>query len=132
MSNEKLITAAIKAKDKAYAPYSTFRVGAAALMENGDIYQGANIENSSYSLTCCAERIAIFNAISNGNVQFAKFAVVADTEEPISPCGACRQVMAEFFNDQVDIFLVNKNGLVKRKTISQLLPYSFSLEEKRD
>ena len=128
MNRNQLIKEATMAREHAYAPYSNFKVGAALLTEDGSLYSGSNIENSSYSLTCCAERIAIFKAISEGQRQFRKMAIIGDSEDPISPCGACRQVMSEFFNDEVDIYLTNLKGDVKETTISQLLPNSFSLK----
>lgn len=129
MNKLDLINEAIKARNNAYAPYSNFKVGAALLTAEGSIYKGANIENSSYSLTCCAERVAIFNALSEGEKQFKKFAIVGEGEKPISPCGACRQVMAEFFDDEVNIYLGNLAGQVKETNIANLLPYSFHLKK---
>ena len=122
----KLIELAKNAQKKAYAPYSKFKVGAALLTKSGKIYTGANVENASYGLTCCAERIAIFKAVTEGETEFLKLVVVADTEEPISPCGACRQVMAEFGN--FEVILVGKNGNIKKTSVSELLPYSFGKE----
>src|SRR5690625_3231886 len=92
---EKLIEQAKHIREKAYTPYSNFNVGAALLTKSGEIYTGCNIENASYPVSCCAERVAIFNAISEGHKQFQGMAVVADTNGPVSPCGSCRQVMAE-------------------------------------
>lgn len=91
------------------------------------MYGGCNIENASYSLTCCAERVAIFKAISAGDTNFKAMAVVGDTEDVISPCGACRQVMAEFFKEDVTIYLSNLKGLVEVTNITKLLPNSFQL-----
>ena len=93
---QKLIDRAAVAREKAYSPYSHFGVGAALLCEGGAIYEGCNIENASYGLTNCAERTAIFKAVSEGHTKFKALAVVADTEGPCSPCGACRQVISEF------------------------------------
>lgn len=129
MDSSQLINEAKQAREKAYAPYSKFKVGAALLSGSGKVYYGANIENSSYSLTCCAERIAIFKAVSEGEMGFTKFAIIGNSEDPISPCGACRQVMAEFFDDHVKIYLTNLTGNLKKTTISQLLPDSFTLKE---
>ena len=122
---EKLLQAALAAREKAYAPYSHFLVGAAVLAADGKIYTGCNVENASYGLTCCAERNAIFAAVGAGNRQLQALCVVGDTAEPISPCGACRQVMAEF-NIPV-IYLANLKGNVKQVTLAELLPYSFTL-----
>lgn len=127
MSMDKLIQKASEAQQNAYAPYSNFKVGAALLTKLDTIFTGANIENSSYSLTCCAERIAIFKAISEGERYFKSLVIIGDTEKPIQPCGACRQVMAEFFDDKVEILLMNNKGDKEQTTISRLLPSSFSL-----
>src|SRR5690625_5754686 len=108
-----LINQAKLARKKAYAPYSKFLVGAAILCQSGNIYSGCNIENSSYSLTCCAERVALFKAISAGEKNFISMAIIADTEHPISPCGACRQVMVEFIKDDVPIYLTNLDDEVR-------------------
>jgi len=124
---DKLIREATKAREKAYVPYSSFKVGAALLSKSGNIYTGCNIENASFSLTCCAERTAIFNAISQGEREFMEMAVIADSKEPISPCGACRQVMAEFFRENVNIYLTNVSGKTKQTSIKELLPYTFTL-----
>lgn len=124
---DQLIEEAKLARDKAYAPYSKFKVGAALYTKTNNIYHGCNIENGSFSLTCCAERTAIFKAISEGETEFLALAVVADTGEEVSPCGACRQVMSEFFNDDVEIYLANLSGKVKKTKISQLLPFQFKL-----
>ena len=121
---QKLIDRAIVARDKTYSPYSHFGVGAALLCEDGTIYEGCNIENASYGLTNCAERTAIFKAVSEGQTKFKALAVVADTEGPCAPCGACRQVMAEF---KIPIIIMgNLMENVKIVTIEELLPFSFS------
>ncbi|PXW88848.1 cytidine deaminase [Pseudogracilibacillus auburnensis] len=124
---EKLIEEATKARENAYVPYSSFKVGAALLANSGKIYSGCNIENSSFSLTCCAERTAIFKAISEGEKNFQAMAVIADSKGAVSPCGACRQVMAEFFTEDVTIYLTNLTGKTKEITVAELLPYSFKL-----
>lgn len=123
---QQLIIEAKRARERAYVKYSNFQVGAALLATSGEIYTGCNIENASYSLTCCAERVAIFKAVSSGETAFTSMAVVGDTAEVISPCGACRQVMAEFFNEDVTIYLTNMRGLEQKTTIGSLLPDSFS------
>ncbi|MBT1247392.1 MULTISPECIES: cytidine deaminase [unclassified Thermosipho (in: thermotogales)] len=125
MSN-KLIALAKDAMRRAYAPYSNFKVGAALLTKTGKVFTGSNVENASYGLTCCAERIAIFKAVSEGEKEFDTLVVVGDTEDPISPCGACRQVMAEFGDFKV--ILVGKNGAVKETTVGELLPDYFKKE----
>lgn len=121
---QKLMDCAIKARENAYSPYSHFAVGAALLCEDGTLYEGCNIENASYGLTNCAERTAIFKAVSEGHIKFKAFAVVADTEGPCAPCGACRQVMAEF---KIPLIIMgNLMGNIKIVTIEELLPFSFS------
>ena len=129
MKNEeirKLINIAIEAREKAYAPYSNFKVGAAVLTEKGNIYTGCNIENASYGLSICAERVAIFKAVSEGERNFKMLVVVADTDQPVSPCGACRQVMIEF--GDYDVVLANLKGEFKIYKVSQLLPENFDKE----
>ena len=121
---QKLMDCAIKARENAYSPYSHFAVGAALLCEDGTLFEGCNIENASYGLTNCAERTAIFKAVSEGHVTFKALAVVADTEGPCAPCGACRQVMAEF---KIPLLIMgNLIGNIKIVTIEELLPFSFS------
>ena len=125
MMKQELLNAALSARERAYAPYSKFLVGAAVLAKSGKIYTGCNIENASYGLTVCAERNALFSAVGAGEREFTALCVVGDTEAPISPCGACRQVMAEF---KVHcIILANLKGDVKEYTLEELLPYGFSL-----
>lgn len=123
---EKLINAAIAARERAYAPYSKFRVGAAILTRDGRYYTGCNIENASYSLTCCAERVALFKAVSEGERNFEAVAVTAGTEEYCTPCGACRQALAEFGVD-IKVFMANKKGDYLVQTLSELLPSAFKL-----
>ena len=121
---QKLMDCAIKARENDYYPYSHFAVGAALLCEDGTLYEGCNIENASYGLTNCAERTAIFKAVSEGHIKFKALAVVADTEGPCAPCGACRQVMAEF---KIPLIIMgNLMGNIKIVTIEELLPFSFS------
>ena len=124
---QKLMDCAIKARENAYSPYSHFAVGAALLCEDGTLFEGCNIENASYGLTNCAERTAIFKAVSEGHIKFKALAVVADTEGPCAPCGACRQVMAEF---KIPLIIMgNLMGNIKIVTIGELLPFSFSESE---
>lgn len=121
---QKLMNRAIKARENAYSPYSHFAVGAALLCEDGTLYEGCNIENASYGLTNCAERTAIFKAVPEGHIKFKALAVVADTEGPCAPCGACRQVMAEF---KIPLIIMgNLMGNIKIVTMEELLPFSFS------
>lgn len=124
-----LIEEAKKAREKAYVPYSKFKVGAALLTEDGKIIHGCNIENASYSMTNCAERTAFFKAISEGITKFQAIAIVADTEGPCSPCGACRQVMVEFCSSNMPVYLTNLKGDLFETTVSQLLPGAFSSED---
>lgn len=126
---ENLIEESKKAREFAYVPYSNFAVGAALLDENGTIYQGCNIENSSYGLSNCAERTAIFKAVSKGVKNFKALAVTGDTEGPISPCGACRQVIAEFCDSTMPVYLTNSKGDLQETTVGELLPGAFSKED---
>ncbi|MGB9840495.1 cytidine deaminase [Thermovenabulum sp.] len=122
-----LISKALEAKDKAYAPYSKFKVGAAILTKEGKIYTGCNIENASFGLTVCAERVALFKALSEGERRIETLAVIADVDEPVSPCGACRQVILELAKG-AKILLSNKDGSrVIKTTPEELLPYGFTL-----
>ncbi|WP_455657059.1 cytidine deaminase [Phascolarctobacterium sp.] len=124
--DKKLLAAALAARENAYAPYSKFKVGAAVEIADGHIFTGCNVENASYGLTCCAERNAVFAAIGSGARSFKALCVVADTEEPVAPCGACRQVLAEFPFEK--IILANCKGLTKVMTVAELLPYGFGPE----
>ena len=129
MDMEKLIVESKKARDKAYVPYSKFPVGAALVAEDGTVYHGCNIENSAYSMTNCAERTAFFKAVSEGVRTFKALAVVGDTEGPVSPCGACRQVIAEFCEGSMPVYLTNLKGDVLETTVAELLPGAFSKED---
>ncbi|WP_303970124.1 cytidine deaminase [Sporosarcina ureae] len=129
MRVEQLVNEAKQAMNTAYVPYSKFPVGAALETEDGIIYHGCNIENSSYGLTNCAERTAIFKAVSEGVKSFKSITVIGDTEGPISPCGACRQVIAEFCAPQMPVYLTNLNGDVQETTVEQLLPGAFTKED---
>ena len=121
---KKLIKEAEKARKKAYTPYSKFQVGAAILCADGKIFTGCNIENASFSLTVCAERVALFKAISEGSAKFKAIAVIGDTDKHCSPCGACRQVISEFGED-IPLIMANLKGDVKIKKIKELLPEAF-------
>ena len=129
MDVEKLLNESKKAREKAYVPYSKFPVGAALLADDGTIYHGCNIENSAYSMTNCAERTAFFKAVSEGVRTFKALAVVGDTQGPVSPCGACRQVIAEFCDGAMPVYLTNLNGDVEETTVAKLLPGAFSKED---
>ncbi len=126
---EQLIQAAIEARNHAYVPYSHFQVGAALLADDGKIYGGANIENASYGLTNCAERTAIFKAASEGVRRIEAIAIVADTDGPVSPCGACRQVIAEFSDENTRIYLTNLKGDVSEWSMSEILPGYFQAKD---
>ncbi|MBT2643957.1 cytidine deaminase [Bacillus sp. ISL-41] len=129
MDRNTLVEKAIEARSTAYVPYSKFQVGAAIITSNDNVFLGCNIENASYGLTNCAERTAIFKAVSEGDTEIKAIAVVADTEGPVSPCGACRQVIAEFATDETKIYLANLNGDVKETTISEILPGYFTSKD---
>jgi len=125
---EELIEKAKEARKDAYAPYSDFKVGAAVLTRDGEIYTGCNIENSSYGLSICAERVAIFNAVSAGKSDLVAVALTADSKESVTPCGACRQVIFEF-NEDMDVIMADLSGNVSTKSIDELLWKGFSLKE---
>lgn len=129
MERNRLIEAAKKARERAYVPYSKFKVGAALLTKNGEIYHGCNIENAAYSMCNCAERTALFNAYSEGESEFAALCVVADTKRPVPPCGACRQVMSELCPGDMKVVLTNLQGDIEEMTVQQLLPGAFSMED---
>lgn len=122
---EQLIQKALRAKEKAYAPYSNFHVGAAVLGKSGTIYTGCNIENAAYPVTNCAERTALFKAVSEGEKEFLALAVVSDSENYVSPCGMCRQALAEFCGSDFQILMCRINGDYKIMTLEELLPESF-------
>lgn len=128
-AKQEWINTAIEAMEKAYVPYSKFPVGAALITESGEVFQGCNIENASFGLTNCAERTAFFKAVSEGNISFSHLVVAGETEDPISPCGACRQVMVEFCSPDMPVSLVNTKGDIKETTVSELLPYSFESDQ---
>ena len=127
--DEELLNAATEARSKAYAPYSQFAVGAALLTESGEIISGCNVENATFGATNCAERSAIFTAVSKGHRQFKAIAVVADTLDPITPCGICRQVLAEFGPD-TEVLCGTTSGKLRKFRLSELLPHAFVLEQR--
>lgn len=129
MSVEKLLKAAREVKEKAYAPYSHFHVGAALSTPSGKIYLGCNVENTSYGLTICAERNAIFQMVADGERQIAEILVIGDTEHFLPPCGACRQVIAEFADKDTVITMCNRQGQYIRAGLNDILPYAFFLEK---
>ena len=134
MTSLELVNLAIEAREHAYVPYSNFAVGAALLTKDGKVYQGCNIENSSYGATNCAERTAFFTAVYQGERDFEAIAIVGGKAgEPVSelcaPCGICRQVMREFCRDDFKIILSKGDGTVLETTLTNLLPLSFSKED---
>jgi cytidine deaminase len=129
MTNEELIKLAKEVQKKAHAPYSKFRVGSALLTEDGEVFTGCNIENSSYSLTICAERVAIFKAYSEGKRKFKKIAIVSDSKNFISPCGACRQVLMDLAGGELEVILTNSMGEIKIFKLSELLPLPFGSKD---
>ncbi len=127
MSNKnlkELIESAKNVREKAFAPYSNFKVGAAVQTKSGRIFTGCNVENASYGLTICAERVAIFEAVSEGEKEFEQIAVVADTQELTPPCGVCRQILWEFCGD-MPVTFANLKGDVETVQMKDLLPRAF-------
>ncbi len=122
--SEKLIEIAKQARAKASAPFSNFKVGAVLAGKNDEIFTGCNIENASYGLTMCAERVAIFKAVSEGARDFQKIVVVADTDDLTPPCGACRQIIWEFCGD-IEIILANLHGKTETFQMKELFPRAF-------
>ena len=131
MNKEELIDVAKKARKNAYAPYSKFKVGAALLTKSGKVFTGCNVENSSFGASMCAERVAVFKAVSEGEREFEAIAVVTDTDDPAMPCGMCRQVLSEFSMD-IEVYAANLDGKVKTTTLRELLPYAFTKEDLND
>jgi len=128
MDHKELALQAREAQKASYSPYSKFRVGAALLTKDGEVVHGANIENASYGLTVCAERTALFNAVLAGKKGFEAIAVVGDMDDFCTPCGACRQVMAEFCGNDFEIVLINSKDEIKVFSLDELLPHSFGGE----
>ncbi|MCK9224949.1 MAG: cytidine deaminase [Candidatus Muirbacterium halophilum] len=124
--DKELIELAKTARKNSYSPYSEFKVGAAVYTQDSGMYSGTNVENSAYGCTVCAERIAIFKAVSESDKNIKKVAVVADTDGIASPCGSCRQVIFEF-GDDIEVIMSNLKGVVKKVYIKDLLPYGFRL-----
>ncbi len=122
---QQLFEAAVAARKNSYSPYSHFAVGAAVRTADGKIYGGCNVENASYGLCCCGERNAIFAAVCAGERELEAICLVADTQKPVSPCGACRQVMSEF--KIKNIILANLQGDIRIYTLEEILPYGFDL-----
>lgn len=125
MTNKELIEKAISVKSHAYTPYSKFNVGACVLAESGKTYIGANIENSTFGATICAERNAIMSAVMNGEKQLTKIAIYSSSNDYTFPCGICRQTMAEFADDNFEIIVAKTPDDYKIYKLGELLPYSF-------
>ena len=128
MDKKQLLDLAKEARELSYSPYSRFKVGAVVLAKDGKIFKGANVENSSYPLCMCAERNALYHAMMNGYKKddLVALALIADTDEPCSPCGACRQVISELFPNNAPIYRGNLKGDIKETTATELLPFAFS------
>lgn len=129
MEIKELVKLSIEAREKAYVPYSNFKVGAAVEMEDGSVYTGCNIENASYGAANCAERTAIFKAVSEGHTSIKKIAVVGDMSAFTSPCGICRQVIAEFAAKDIEIILIKNEDEYQVKTLEEILPGAFTKED---
>ncbi|MEK3988531.1 MULTISPECIES: cytidine deaminase [Robertmurraya] len=129
MNHPFMFEEAKKAREKAYAPYSKFKVGAALRTKDGKVYHGCNIENAAYSMCNCAERTALFSAYAKGDKEFDLLVVVADTNRPIPPCGACRQVISELCDPDMAVILTNLKGDVEEMTVKELIPGAFSPED---
>lgn len=130
-SLDELVTQATRAREAAFAPYSRFRVGAAVRCASGRTYTGCNVESASYSLTCCAERVAVFKAVSEGERAVVACAVVTDVDPPVGPCGACRQVLFEFGPDATIVW-ANLGGARQESTMRALLPGAFDASQLPD
>lgn len=129
INKQKLMRAALAARKRAIAPYSKFKVGAALLTRSGEIIGGANVENASYGLTCCAERVALFKALTEGKRNFVAVAVVARAKDGAMPCGACRQLLAEFAPRAV-VFVADsaRPKIIREFSVRELLPGAFTLK----
>lgn len=134
VSNEQLMEHARQARERAYVPYSRFKVGAALLDKKGHIHYGCNVENGTYGPTNCAERTALFRAVADGlrRGEFTAIAVVGDTEGPCAPCGVCRQVMTELCPSDMPVIMGNLKGDTRVMTVAELLPAAFVLEDRTD
>lgn len=128
MTDLELLKIAQEAREHAYAPYSGFKVGAALMDRSGRVFSGCNVENASYGLTVCAERVAVFKAVSEGQSQFSRL-LITGGEEIITPCGACRQVLAEFAPDLV-VICASDSGMMVQYDLKELLPQAFALQQR--
>ncbi len=131
MDYTQLISAAVKASENSYSPYSGFKVGAALLTQGGKIYCGCNVENSSFSATNCAERTAFFTAVANRERSFEAIAITCSADSYPFPCGVCRQVMAEFCDSDFKIIVAKSTEDYAQFTLGEILPHSFELEKKQ-
>ena len=135
MTDKELLSLAVNAMKKSYSPYSNCKVGAALLCKNGKVFTGTNIENASFSPTVCAERVAVFKAVSEGETEFSEIAVVGGKDGKINgifaPCGVCRQVLREFCDDDFPVILGESENEFKEVTLKELLPLSFSPDNVR-
>ena len=131
MTKEELVAKAKEARSLSYSPYSHFAVGAAVLTDDGNVFLGANVENSSYPLCMCAERNALYNAYMHGyrKERLVALALIADTDGPCSPCGACRQVISELLREDTPIYMANLKGALQETNPKELLPFAFSPED---
>lgn len=129
MEVKSLVEKATEAKENAYVPYSGFRVGAALLTENGKVFTGCNVENASYGAAICAERTAVVKAVSNGETSIKAIAITSDSEDYTFPCGICRQVLAEFGNDETLVICSNKDGKYREYTLKDILPHAFTKKD---
>ncbi|MFW9831308.1 MAG: cytidine deaminase [Candidatus Thorarchaeota archaeon] len=127
-SDEELIAQARQAQHNAYAPYSNFKVGAAILTEDGRIFTGCNVENSTFGATICAERTAVFTAICHDAKRFKKIVIISDNTDPVWPCGICRQVLFEFSPD-IEVIAIGTSGKIERSQLTTLFPKGFKLEQ---
>ncbi len=125
MTDKELVMIASEIKKNAYSPYSNFRVGAALVSGNGKVYTGVNVENASYGATCCAERTAVFKAVSDGEREFKSIAIASDSDQLVYPCGICRQVLSEFADSDMKVICSKNNGEYKVYTLEELLPNAF-------
>ncbi len=129
-ARQALMEQAARARQNAYAPYSGFSVGAALLTADGSVYIGCNVENASFSPTCCAERVALFSAVAEGKRDFSAIAVIGGREQPrpgVTPCGVCRQVLAEFCSEELPVLLWDSEEQITEIPLGQLLPLGFQL-----
>lgn len=131
MTREELVASAKEARKLSYSPYSRFAVGAAVLTKDGKVFVGANVENSAYPLCMCAERNALYHAMMNGYKKddISALALCADTDEPCSPCGACRQVISELMPADAPVYMSNMKGVIQETNAVELLPFAFSPED---